>query len=40
MRITVHRPIPTAGMNADDAEELKDRVYRIIEEELKHKGVL
>jgi len=40
MRITVHRPIPTAGMNAEDAEELKDRVYRIIEKELTHKGVL
>jgi len=40
MRVTVHRPIPTAGMKVEDAEKLKDEVYRIIEEELKHKGVL
>jgi len=40
MRITIHRPIPTIGLKVEDADELKDQVYRIIEEELKHKAVL
>jgi len=32
--IFVHKPIETAGMNVDDADVLRDRVYNIIKEKL------
>ncbi len=39
MRVKVHRPIPTRHLKPEDADELKDQVYRIIEEELKQHGI-
>jgi 1-acyl-sn-glycerol-3-phosphate acyltransferase len=40
MRMTIHRPLPTAHLNPNDAEALKDEVYRIIEEALIEKGAI
>jgi hypothetical protein len=37
MRMTIHRPLPTAHLNPADAEALKDEVYRIIEKALMKK---
>jgi 1-acyl-sn-glycerol-3-phosphate acyltransferase len=35
MRVTIHRPIPTENLNVEDAEQLKQKVFAIIEAELK-----
>ena len=35
MRVTIHRPIPTENLNVEDAEQLKQKVFTIIEAELK-----
>jgi 1-acyl-sn-glycerol-3-phosphate acyltransferase len=40
MRMTIHRPLPTAHLNPADAEALKDEVYRIIEEALIKEGAI
>jgi len=34
MRVIIHRPIPTTSLNANDADMLKKKVYRIIEQGL------
>jgi 1-acyl-sn-glycerol-3-phosphate acyltransferase len=34
-RVVIHKPIPTKGMTLDDVDDLKDSVYRIIDETLK-----
>lgn len=39
MRMYIHRPIDTAGLNLEDADALKDQVSRIIEEKLLEFGV-
>ena len=36
MRMIYHQPIPTIGLNMEDVALLKDRVFGIIDEELKH----
>jgi 1-acyl-sn-glycerol-3-phosphate acyltransferase len=40
MRMTIHRPLPSAHLNPADAEALKDEVYRIIEEALIKEGAI
>lgn len=40
MRMTIHRPLPTAHLNPSDAEDLKEEVYRIIEEALIKQGAI
>jgi hypothetical protein len=35
----IHRPIDTAGLKIEDAEQLKDDVYRILEDQLVAFGV-
>ncbi|MCC7296916.1 MAG: 1-acyl-sn-glycerol-3-phosphate acyltransferase [Bacteroidia bacterium] len=39
MRMHIHRPIDTAGLNLDDADALKDQVTHIIEQKLTEFGV-
>lgn len=39
MRMHIHRPIDTAGLKIEDAEQLKDDVYRILEDQLVAFGV-
>lgn len=34
-RVIIHEPIPTKGMTEDDVDDLKDRVFAIIDAELK-----
>lgn len=34
VQVVVHQPIPTAGLTQANADELRERTYRIIEEEL------
>jgi len=40
MRMIVHRPLPTAHLNPEQAAMLKDEVFHIIENQLKKSGAL
>lgn len=40
MRMLIHRPIDTAGLNPDDADMLRDQVYHILEQKLIAFGAL
>lgn len=40
MRMHIHKPIDTANMNSDDADKLKDEVFRIIEDKLRSYGAI
>jgi 1-acyl-sn-glycerol-3-phosphate acyltransferase len=40
IRFKVHRAIPTAHLNIEDSDRLKDEIYALIENELKNKHII
>lgn len=40
LKFKIHRAIPTAHLNTDDSDRLKDEIYALIENELKSKKII